>query len=526
MSITSLSFAAFFFVLFFVYYLVPKRWQWIILLIGSLFFYAASGLQYSVYILFTSLSIYSATQWIYRRSQKTDAFLKEQKKTLNKEERAKIKKQTKQKNKAIMVVALLLNIGILCFFKYSHFVLEQFSALLGLFGKAPFEDRLSFVIPLGISFYTFQSIGYLVEVYWGRCVPEKNYFKVLLFVSFFPQITQGPISDFSALSKELYSEHSFSYKNFSWGTQRVVWGLAKKLLLADIFGIYVSDVFHNYAQYTGITVFLGALMYSVQIYADFSGYMDIVCGLCEMLGITLTENFERPYFSKSVAEYWRRWHITLGAWFKKYIYYPIGVSAWNRSLSKRSRKRFGKHFSDSLSPTIALIVTWLATGLWHGASWTYIVWGLLNGFFIILSIWMEPVYTSLKGKLRIKEATWSWRFFQTIRTFLLVTLIKVFPEVGSFSDGVYFLKRLFSNHSIPRSFSQLAPFITQKLPFFVASAVLLILFVFSLHERKQPIRVHFNRIPFLVRIVLLAFVVVIIGIFADLSAGGFMYARF
>lgn len=526
MTITSLSFLLLFLILFVLYYSVPKRLQWIILLAGSLFFYVCSGIKNALYIVITETTVYFATCGMQMISLREKEYLEKRKEKLTKEEKATVKRKTKRTRKTVMVLTLLLNLTILCFFKYYGFVLDQVNAVRVMFDADVLPNYRSFIIPLGISFYTFQSIGYLVDVYWGRCKAEKNVFKVVLFISFFPQITQGPISDYESLSKELFSEHIFSYQNFSRGGQRVIWGLAKKLLLADLFGTYVQDAFSNYTVYSGATLLLGALMYSVQIYADFSGYMDIVCGLCEMLGIHLTENFDRPYFSKSVAEYWRRWHITLGAWFKKYIYYPIGVSSWNRNLTKKARKRFGKRFSESLSPTVALLVTWLATGLWHGASWTYIAWGLINGFFIILSIWMDPVYDSWKSRLHIRQNTWLWRAFQTLRTFLLVTMIKVFPEVGSFDDGVGFLKRIFTHLRLPSSFSGLLPFVQQKLPFFLACVLLLLLFCFSLIQRRCSVRTLFQHLPAPVRIVILAGVIVLIGIFADLSAGGFMYARF
>ena len=257
--------------------------------------------------------------------------------------------------------------------------------------------------------------------------------------------------------------------------------------------------------------------------------MDIMCGACEMLGIRLTENFDRPYFSKSIAEYWRRWHISLGTWFKKYVYYPIAVAKWNRKLGSSSQKKLGKHFGQTMPATIALVAVWLITGLWHGASWGYIAWGGVNGLFIIFSLWMEPVYAKCKNLLHIRENKWLWRAFQTLRTFLLVSFIKVLPEVGSLSDGLGLIRHIFTDFTIPRSFSQLLPFIGITYNFAVVVFCTLLIFVSSLLQRRKPIRDYFSKIPIWLRIVLLALLfvfTVIFGVPATKSAGGFMYAQF
>lgn len=528
MPITSLSFLVFIFSTLILYYLVPKRFQWIVLLAASLCFYLSFGFQHAIYIVITATTVYAATRLMDGITVRQKQELKEHKEDYTKEQKKALKQTGKKKRKTVLICTLLLNLGILCVFKYYHFALEQMNAILALTGVPQIQDRFHLIVPLGISFYTFQTIGYLVNVYWENWPAEKNYLKVLLFTSFFPQITQGPISEYDQLSKELFSEHTFSYHNYSWGFQRMLWGFLKKMVLADMLNPYVQDVFANYSQYSGVTVFIGALAYSVQIYADFSGYMDIMCGYCEMLGIHLTENFERPYFSKSVAEYWRRWHISLGAWFKSYIYYPIGISKWNNQLGKRVRQRFGKAAGSNLPASLALVVVWLATGLWHGASWAYVAWGGVNGLFIIFSLWMEPVYDKWKHGLHIRENAWLWRAFQTIRTFLLVTFIKVLPEVGTLSDGIGLWKQVFTSHTIPATFSQLLPFVDKTRDFAVIIVCTVVLFVFSLLQRKKPVREYFAAVPLPIRIVVLScmfLVIVVFGVPAS-RGGGFMYAQF
>ncbi len=313
----------------------------------------------------------------------------------------------------------------------------------------------------------------------------------------------------------------------------MVWGFVKKMLLANVLAHHVTDIFANYGQYSGVTALLGAFMYSVQIYADFSGYMDIMCGLCEIMGIRLTENFCRPYFSKSIAEYWRRWHISLGEWFKNYIYYPIGLSKWNRKLAKAARSKLGKRFGDTVPASVALVLVWLTTGLWHGASWAYIVWGLVNGLFIIASMWMEPVYDRLKKLCRIREDRWLWRAFQTVRTFVLVTFIKVLPEVGTLSQGLGLIGHIFTDHTLPTSLGSLLPYLAgssaRKIDFILAIGTTLLLFIVSLLQRKGSVRARFQKIPMPVKVLVLNVTVIILVVFGVEASWGeeaFLYAQF
>ena len=530
MSITSFAFIIFCFITLIVYYLISKKYQWVVLLISSIGFYLIVSINGFVFIIITASTIYLATYLMQRISEKKAAFLKENKATLSNEQRTSYKNKTKKKKKAIMLSVLILNIGILCFFKYFHFAIDTTNSILSLLGLRQLKDTLEFIIPLGISFYTFQAVGYLLDVYWEYYCAEKNYFKTLLFVTFFPQITQGPISNFEQLSKELFAEHDFSYDNYSRGFQRMLWGFMKKMVIANSIAPWVKDVFANYSHYSGASSLIGIFMYSIQIYADFSGYMDIMCGLCEMFGIKLAENFERPYFSKSIAEYWRRWHITMGAWFKKYIYYPVAMSKWNRSIAKKSRG-LGKHFSETLPATIALLITWTATGLWHGASWAYIVWGLVNGVFIIISLWLEPSFIFVRKKLRINVDNYLWKTFQVARTFILISFIKVIPEVGTLSEGLGLIKRSFVLSSIPNSFKELFPFVQGDKPIWQIGIVLLLIIVWivsSFLQRKKSIRDYFAKVPIWCRMAILLvifFLIVLIGVPAS-KEGAFLYESF
>ncbi len=527
MGLTTFRFFIFAIILVIVYFVVPKKVQWVVLLVASLVFYGLAGVENSFYILITATTTYLAARWIEKEASACSQFLKENKEKLPKEERKAFKTKNVNRRKAILIVTLVINFGLLSTFKYLNFFIGTINSLFFTGGNG--LSLASLIVPLGISFYTFTSMGYLVDVFWEKTPAQGNYFKMLLFTSFFPQITQGPISDYRQLSVQLYAGHSFEYRRFAWGVQRFVWGLLKKLAIANIAAGYVQDVFANYNQYAGITVFIGALLYAVQIYADFSGYMDMMCGLCQVLGIELVENFERPYFSKSVSEYWRRWHITLGAWFKTYIYYPVGVSRWVQFVGKKGSKKLGKKFGKDMPATIALIVVWFTTGLWHGADWGYVVWGLLNGIFIIATLWLEPFYGWCKRTLRINESAWLWRAFQVLRTFMLIVFIKVLPEVGGLSAGFGLWSRIFTEHTIPGSVSGLLPFVDIYIDFAVMIAFTAVLFVFSLIQRKRQVREYFNKIPMVIRIIILALMFVTAIIFGGRNnefSMQFLYAQF
>lgn len=525
MSLVSETFALFALVLVIAYFCIPGKYQWCCLLAFSCLFYLSGGLRYGLYILVTAVSAYFCAIAIGDMHKKTKAYLKENKAVLSKEERSDYKKRRNQRCKALMVAALLLNLGILCVFKYSDFVLDQ---LTGLFPGAGLPDSLNLVIPLGISFYTFQTVGYVVDVYWQKVEPQRNFGKLLLFVSFFPQITQGPISEYNQLAPQLYETHTFQYRNFSLGLQRMAWGFFKKMVIADRAAPLVRTAFSEYASMSGNNVLLGAFLYSLQIYADFSGYMDIVCGLCEILGIRLTENFERPYFSKSVAEYWRRWHMSLGTWFKTYIYYPVAVSGFAKKCSSLGTKAFGRTFGKTVGASVALIVVWFSTGLWHGASWGYIAWGGLNGLAIILALWMEPVFEKMKAACRINERSFVWRAFATARTFFLVTLIKVFPEVGGFRAGVEYWKHCFMNWSISLDASLYYP-ITSRKDLLILGCGAVLIFLTSLMQRKGSIRQQIAAWPVAVRyaiFIAMFFAIILLGIPTQNAGGGFLYAQF
>ena len=349
MTFTSLLFALFVGITIIIYYLPPlKHHQWIVLLIASYYFYAYNSYKYMVFILFTTVTIYLAGRALDKTVRDASAKVKEMKGVWDKDEKKAFKRKTEGKKKRLLAAALLLNFGILFALKYLNFLA---GGIMHLISGASYDVQIiSLLLPLGISFYTFQATGYLIDVYRGTISAEKNLFKFALFVSFFPQIIQGPISSFEQIGNQLYEQHRPEWVRFKEGGELILWGLFKKLVIADRMFAAINTVTTDYTSYAGQIILLSALMYALQLYADFSGGIDIARGVAQIFGIDLALNFRQPYFSKSINEYWRRWHITLGAWMKKYVFYSLAVSDLFLNVSKGIGKtRFGRTAAGNLS---------------------------------------------------------------------------------------------------------------------------------------------------------------------------------
>lgn len=425
MQFTSVGFLLFAAVLLLVYYLVPRKVQWLVLLSASYAFYLWGGMQYLFFILFTTFSTWLATVCMGKELEKQDAYLAEHKKTLSREEKKAYKAAVKKRCKVPMLLCLITNFSVLAVCK---------CLLSDPFYTAAQTGRLSFLtigLPLGISFYMFQSMGYVLDVYRGSVKAEKNPLRLALFVSYFPQLIQGPISKFSQLAPQLNAGHSFDGKQFSFGLQRMLWGYFKKMVIAD--RIAATVIALRGPEYTGVAFFMLTVFYAVQIYADFTGGIDMALGLSQAMGITLTENFHRPFFSKNIAEYWRRWHISLGEWMKGYIFNPISVSAPMLKLSKAARAKFG-NFGKRLPIYAASIATWFVTGIWHGITPNFVLWGMMNCTVIIISEELEPVYKKFHDRFHLKNKPW-YGVFEMTRMFVLMNLIRIvdlFPNVGDY----------------------------------------------------------------------------------------------
>ena len=421
MLFTSYTFIAFMAVVLLAYYLVPKKWQWPLLLVASYVFYWCADSMYLLFIGVTTVSTYFISRWLEKVNATQKAYLAEHKTELSKEEKKAYKNKMKQKKWRILLLCLFFNLGILSVTKYTNFVITNINGFLSG------ENKLSLVnmiVPMGISFYTFQTMGYIIDVYRDKQKVEKNIFKLALFVSFFPQLVQGPISRFGDLSKTLYEPHKFEGKTFSYGLMRILWGYFKKMVIADRLITGVTALIGS-TEYTGTYVFVAMLFYAFQLYCDFTGGIDITIGIAQAMGIRLAENFNLPYFSRNIKEYWNRWHITMGTWFTDYIFYPISVCKPMLKLSKWSREHLGQAVGKRVTVYLSSFAVWLTTGIWHGAARNFIVWGLMNWVVIMVSQELEPLYEKFHNKFHFKGKGW-YTVFEIIRTILLMSAIRMF----------------------------------------------------------------------------------------------------
>ncbi len=435
MAFTSLYFLVFVLAVVFVYYIVPVKVRWGVLLAASYAFYLMSSPKTFIFILFTTVVTFLGGRAIGGHNKSYKAYIAEHGSELTRDEKKARKAQSQKKKRRVVALLLLANFGVLAIMKYFRYYLQALGIGEGIFDAG-------FLIPLGISFYTFQSVAYIIDLYRNKFEADQNILKFALFVSFFPQIMQGPISRYDQLAGQLYEGHKFSYRNLSFGAQLILWGFMKKLIVADRVGIVVSEIFDNYTEYQGFYIVVGLLLYTIQIYADFSGGIDIARGVAQALGIDMAHNFQRPYFSDSISEFWRRWHITLGNWCRDYIFYPISLSKTFGKMGKNLRKVFGDRLGKLFPVLVAQLATFLTIGLWHGAEFKYIAYGLYNGIIVISGLVLEPYLVKLAKLLRINTETFSWKLFQILRTFFLIVLGRIFPRAESFSVAIEMLKSM------------------------------------------------------------------------------------
>ncbi len=399
MSYASIEFLLFVLVLVFIYYVFPKKYRYIVLLIGSLIFYYLFSGKYIIFILLSSVITYFSGKLIEKYNDK---------------------------RKLILTLSILLNLSFLLVLKYNNFFGDIFR-VVGI--NIPYKK---FILPIGISYYTLETISYLTDIYRKRMKAENNYLKVLLFLVYFPQIVEGPIANYSRLSKTLFNTEKFNYDNFVSSFVLIGWGFIKKLVIADRAGIFVSKVFEN--NYGGILLVIGVILYTLQIYADFSGCIDIVSGVSELFGVKLDENFKRPFFSKSIQEFWRRWHITLGTWLKEYVFYPISLSKINMKLNLKLMKMKSKYLSKFIITAFPLFFVWFFNGMWHGASFKYVVYGLYYYVLMMIGILLEPILKKIISIFKVNTEVWSYKFFQAIRTILIVCFGMFLFRVDSFAQ--------------------------------------------------------------------------------------------
>ena len=422
------------------YYLLPHKYRWILIFVASCYFYMAFVPKY-ILILFLIIVIdYSAA--------------------------IAIEKSIGRRRLIFLVVSLLANILLLCFFKYFNFLNQNLVSLFSFMGKDFHPLSLNIILPIGLSFHTFQSMSYTIEVYRGNQKAERHLGYFANYVLFFPQMVAGPIERYDRLGDELKVERKPLYQNFSDGFKLVLFGLFIKMTIADNIAPYVNQIYLEPLKFNSMEVIMAVFLFSFQIYADFFGYSAIAIGCARLLGINIMDNFKTPYLAKSVSEFWSRWHISLSTWFRDYLYIPLGG---NRVKLLRW--------------TLNVLVVFTISGLWHGASWTFVVWGVLHGVMLLLER-----YFSMLFKFKIKEGWNVLNIFLVLKTFIITSFIWIFFRAESFDKAKQIIKAIVRNNQL--AFSDL----TMLIPLLAVLGI--ILFDFFLYNSRFDVKLNRYQTPY------------------------------
>ena len=481
MLFNSLDFAFFLPIVFALYWLAKRniKLQNTILLISSYYFYACWDWRFLSLILISSLVDFLVG--------------------------IALSNQEQVERKVLLWTSISVNIGFLAFFKYYNFFVEEFVAVFSMFGREIQANSLNIILPIGISFYTFQTLSYSIDIYKRKLEPSRDFIAFSAFVSFFPQLVAGPIERASNLLPQFLRQRTFDYSNAVMGMQQILWGLFKKMVIADNCAELANMIFNNSADYSGSTLLLGAIFFSFQIYGDFSGYSDIAIGTARLFGIKLMKNFDFPYFSRDIAEFWRRWHISLSSWFRDYVYIPLGGSRVKKAKNIRN-----------------VFIVFAVSGLWHGANWTFLIWGILNAIFFLPLLLLDTNRNHLdivaKGKLfpSFKE------LIAILSTFGITVLAWVFFRAESLTHAISYLDSMFNLDlfSIPH---------IMDMPKVKISLVLLTLFVYIEwlgREGAFAIDVLEKKLNGVQRLILYSFIVFLIGMYSPTSENPFIYFQF
>ena len=405
MLFNSLDFMIFFPIVVLVYFIIPKKIRYIWLLVVSYYFYMCWNVEYALLIGISTIITY-LSGLLLGKFQKI--WLR----------------------KLVVALSFISNLGILIFYKYFDFILENVNLVLQKMDVQMVSNPFDIILPVGISFYTFQALSYTMDVYRNEIEPEKNPLRYGLFVSFFPQLVAGPIERSKNLLKQVKNVHNlklWNYDRVANGLVMMVWGLFQKMVIADRISIYVDSVYENLYAVGTTETFFAAIGFSIQIYCDFAAYSTIAIGAAKVMGFELMENFDTPYFATSIKEFWRRWHISLSTWFRDYLYIPMGG---NR------KGKIRKYFN--------VLVTFLVSGLWHGASWNYVLWGGFHGIYQIIGEILLPVRKKVVSIFKVNENVFSYKFGQMVFTFSLTTLTWVFFRAKTLEEALYFFERMFT----------------------------------------------------------------------------------
>lgn len=509
MGITSFYFLCFFACILIVYYIIPKKWQWGFLLLCSIAYYLLT--DNGILILYPAVSALVC----YLGAVRIDA----------------VKEQKKKKTALFIVIAV--NLAILICLKYINFSIYTINGLASFFGwKENVLSGFSFLAPLGISFYTFTMLSFVLDVYYGLAHPQGSIGKFALYGMYFPALISGPILSYREYGEQFFTPHTFDYVKVTRALQRMVWGFLKKLVIAQRLGVLVDTVYGQYENYPGAYIWVATVCYAFQLYTDFSGCMDIVLGLSEALGLALPENFKTPFFSKSISEYWRRWHITLGVWMKEYVFYPLLRSGLFTKLNQSFRERFGKKKGKQYATFAAMFVLWLSVGIWHGGAWKYVIGsGLLHWFYIVMEELLAPPCGRMIDRFHINPESRILGGIRILRTFFLVCIGDLFFRSESAGTAFRMLRNAVSvwNPQIIWN-GGLLQLGLERLEFGIAVFSLLLLFIVSLMQQKGSVRERIGQLKLPIRWMIwyaLLFYVILFGYYGPgFSASEFIYQGF
>ena len=413
MSIISFRFLIFLGCTFGLFFLVPRKAKRYVLLAASYVYYYSVSNWLIVFLLFTTLVVYFVGFVMGRIDKQVAA----QCLKLEKGEKKIIKRTGKRKKRLLLVLSVIINLGILIVMKYTNLITGTLNSLIGTSIPA-----VKWFLPLGISYYTLQAISYLTDVYHGNCGASRDPVKVALFLSFFPHILEGPFSRFGDVGEQLSTSHSFDYSRAKFGLQLMIWGYFKKMIVADRAAQFVNQVFNHSNEYTGVINVLAVVLYTLQIYAEFSGCIDIMTGIAQVLGVSLPLNFRQPFFAKSVQEFWQRWHITLGLWMKEYVFYPISCSKLCVRMTEKAARRLPRVIASTVPVAFALFFVWLFNGFWHGVGWKYVAYGLYYYAFMLVSLIFAPLSRKVLNILKVPVDKFGYRLWQMLRTSVIVLI--------------------------------------------------------------------------------------------------------
>ncbi len=493
MLFNSLDFLIFFPIVTLVYFVLPHRVRWVWLLIASYYFYMCWNPRYALLMATSTAITFLSGLLIHRSNQIPDA------------------KRRAWMRRLWVALSFGSNLAILFFFKYWDFFWDNLEALFALGGVALHQPVFDVILPVGISFYTFQALSYTMDVYRGEIEAEPNFFRYALFVSFFPQLVAGPIERSKNLLLQVHERHTFDAQRARDGLLLMLWGLFQKMVVADRVAIVVDTVFDGYAAMPAWAVVLAVVLFAFQIYCDFGGYSNIAVGAAQVMGFRLMENFRQPYLSQSCGEFWHRWHISLSTWFRDYLYIPLGGN----------RKGTARKYLNNL-------ITFTASGLWHGASWNYVVWGALNGVYQVLGSILRPARERLCAALHLPTRTLVWKAVRIALTFVLIDFAWLFFRAPSFSAALDILSHVSSGGAAVAGGFSLG---LNGAELRVMLLSLLVLFAVDLcNSAGVRVRTYVLRLPVPVRwacYLAVLYVILIFGIYGpDFSESQFIYFQF